>query len=117
MAKALGAEIVEFYLNGWPEGHYVDDSELTITDDRRIMPIDSSEKDKSSGFPLSDRFELSKFGVIISEADSSKIYDFAYFFNRWKKNRNVVTLVVEIPIEMEEKFRKLAGTVTGMVVR
>ena len=117
MAKALGSEIVEFYLNGWPKGHYVDDGNLTVTDDRRIMPHDCSEKDRSAGAPLSDRFELSDFGIIISEEDSSRIYDFAYFFNRWRKDRNVVTLVVEMPRTMEEKFRKLAATVTGMVVR
>jgi hypothetical protein len=117
MAKALGSEIVEFYLNGWPKGYFVDDSELTVTDDRRIMPGDCSEKDRSAGFPLSDRFELSKFGVIISEEDSSQIYDFAYFFNRWRKDRDIVTLVAEMPKAMEEKFRKLAATVTGMVVR
>ena len=117
MAKALGAEIVEFYLNGWPKGHYVDDGNLTVTDDRRIMPHDCGEKDRSAGASLSDRFELSDFGVIISEEDSSRIYDFAYFFNRWRKDRDVVTLVVEMPRTMEAKFRKLAGTVTGMVVR
>src|ERR1035438_832155 len=53
-----------------------------------------------------DRFELSKFGVIISEEDSSQIYDFAYFFNRWRKDRDIVTLVVEMPRSEERRVGK-----------
>lgn len=106
MPKALGAEIVEFYLNGWPEKHFVDDSILSVTDDRRIIHSDADNERTATGLPLTDRFDLSDFGVIISEEDTSKIYDFSYFFNRWRKQRDTVMLLVEVTIALEDKVRK-----------
>jgi len=32
MAKALGAEIMEFYDHHWPEGYYHDDSQIEFHD-------------------------------------------------------------------------------------
>lgn len=99
MAKAVGYEIVEFYQQGWPDKHYVDDCDLDVTEDGKIVPSFDSplyrERDNPEQ-PLDEKYELNRFGVIIHE-DSGEHQDFAYFFNKWKKAKETATIVVTVP--------------------
>jgi hypothetical protein len=101
MVSALGSEIVDFYENGWPEGNHNDDSELTIVDGKIIM-----EDGPPGDFPLTEKYELYRFGVIIAD-DYGVTRDFSYFFNRWKKAKTTVSILIEVPRAQEEEVRKI----------
>lgn len=103
MAKALGlgSEIVDFYDNGWPDNYHNDDSELTIVDGKIIM-----EDGPPGDFPLNEKYELYRFGVIIAD-DYGVTRDFSYFFNKWKKAKTTITMVIEIPRVQEANIRLL----------
>lgn len=95
--KALGADINDFYKNGWPEGHYHDDYDETIG------------QEGANGELLLDpekKYDLDDLGVVINER-TNEYKTFSYFYSRWKKNRFTATLVVVVPKDAEEKVRAL----------
>ena len=104
MAKATGYEIVDFYSNGWPEGYYSDESELSVTDSGEIVVEGGPEN--QTGLPLAEKYDLSRFGCIISEKGDVAT-DFSYFFNRWKRHQTTTTIVVQVAKSDEAGFRDL----------
>lgn len=102
MAKAVGYEIVEFCQKGWPEGYFSDESILTATDDGKIVRSNGNDNDPS--LPLTDLFDLSDFGAIISETTDDS-HGFAYFFNKWKKAKTTITLVIQYDKERDSLIR------------
>jgi hypothetical protein len=110
MAKALGSDIVDFYRNGWPKGFYCDESNLVVTDEGQIVPESAPvATDGDYSVPLEDKYELDDFGVIINEKTGAH-FDFSHFFNKWKKARSVVSLIVEVPISKEDEITGLLKT-------
>lgn len=104
MTKAIGSEIVDFYNNGWPDGYYSDDSELSVTDDGQIVREDGDSN--SGSLPLTDKYDLVRFGWIFSEK-GLEARNFSYFFNKWKKAKTTMTLVIEISKDKEQAVRDL----------
>jgi len=106
--KVLGSEIVEFHTTAWPEGHYCDESVLTVMDDGRILRDEDSD-DSQPGLPLTDKYDLADFGMIINEK-TNEYFEFSHFFNAWKKARTTLTLVVSLDREAESSFRSWCAT-------
>ena len=100
MAKALGAEIMEFYDHHWPEGYYHDDNQIEFhdqnpppgtTDD--IWILDSAAK-----------YDLEECGVLVAEEDGEAIA-FSAAFNHWKRTRDIAILAVHVPKAQEQEIR------------
>lgn len=76
---ATGAEILEFYLKGWPgKDWYHDDSEIEITDEENRGLLDPQKI-----------YPLSKFGYVYWQGDgalwaSLTMHPFSSFFLAWK---------------------------------
>jgi len=107
MAKALGAEIMEFYDHHWPQGYYHDDSQIEFHDQN---PPPEATDDIWILEPET-KYDLEQCGVLISEKDGEAI-DFALAFNRWKRTRDVAILAVHVPKAREQEIRdylKLQG--------
>jgi hypothetical protein len=95
MAKALGADIIEFYRNGWPDGWYHDDATIEV-------------EDQDDGTPVvqpNEKYDLVELGVLVDEAGIKDHVTFASAFNRWKKTRDVDTVVVSVPKDKSVAFR------------
>jgi hypothetical protein len=107
--KILGADIVAFFDEPWPDGYYVDDSNKTVVDGKIFADDDDLLKNP---LPLDKKYELSDFGEQQNEGGPS----LTAMFGKWKKSQTTVTLVVEVPMELEQEVRdKLA--ITGVKVR
>jgi len=107
--KILGADIVEFFEEPWPDGYYVDDSNKTVIDGNIFADDDGLLKNP---LPLDQKYELSDFGEQQNEDGPS----LTTMFSKWKKSRTTVTLVVEVPKELEQEVRDKL-TVKGVKVR
>jgi hypothetical protein len=69
MAKALGAEIMEFYDHHWPEGYYHDDSQIEFHDQN---PPPEATDDIWILEPET-KYDLDQCGVLISEKDGERL--------------------------------------------
>jgi hypothetical protein len=70
---ALGARIVEFYVDGWPKGATHEDYEEHL--------VDSETGDLS--VEMTEMYDLRHFGQVI--ADSSNVQDFEPAFRAWEE--------------------------------
>ena len=99
--KAKGAEIFDFYTNGWPEGWYHDDNELEIV----------SETDGvTSILKPGEEYDLSLFGVLVPEGGISVVdaEGFDTAFRRWKRAKTTAIVVVEVPKDkLEEALKQI----------
>lgn len=89
--KAIGAEIIEFYNNHFPDGYYHDDYDESIDMDN-LNP--------------NQKYELNDLGYIISDEDPSNERTFSSVFRRWQKKQTHVTLLVSVPREQIEAAKK-----------
>ena len=82
MTKALGKDIWNFYINGWPSGFYHDEFEIEIG---YIPGEDSLDK----AYPLIDldkEYKLEDFGLVVPEnkADHNNNISFEDAYLSWK---------------------------------
>ena len=85
MAKATGAEIWDFWQHGWPEKYYTDESEIEVENDDNVCLLD-----------LNKLYDLNLFGVVVPDRGIGGARSFAYHFNKWKKNKDTVTIVLTV---------------------
>ena len=91
MAKALGADIIDFYDNHWPEGYYHEDNEIEFHD-QKASPV----KDPIWVLEPDVKYDLDKCGVLVDEKTNDAV-EFSYFFNKYLRNKDGKTLVVYVP--------------------
>ena len=70
--KVIGAEIIDFYNNHFPDGYYHDDYDECID----MNNLDPNQK-----------YELNDLGYIISDEDPGNGKTFASVFRQWQKNK------------------------------
>lgn len=105
--KALGIEIKNFLKDGFPEGfvHEFDESEDEDLELEEVL-VDNEFYD------LSDNM----FGYLVRELDDTE-KTFSKAFSSWKRKRNVIFLLVEIPKdkldEVKAKIIELGYKVKG----
>jgi len=96
--KALGAEIWDFWQNGWPEGYYIDDTEIEAEDDKGNCLLD-----------LAAKYDLAEFGVLCPDGTQAErmreAERFSYFFSKWKKAQTKETLVIEVDKSKTEQIK------------
>ena len=104
MAKAKGAEIFDFYTNGWPEGWYHDDNEMEIV----------NEDGETCALEPDEEYDLSLFGVLVPEGDRMVNGDlpdpegFATAFSRWKRAKTTAIVIVEVPkAQLDEALKQI----------
>lgn len=98
MAKALGADIIDFYNNGWPDGWYHDDNSIDVEDNGEGLDIVQPDQ----------QYDLDDLGVLVKDNDpmgATPDMSFSTAFNRWKKDRDVDTIVVLVPKDKAKDFR------------
>ena len=64
--KALGKDIWDFYLNGWPEGYYHDEFEIEIG----YIPCGNALDKAHPLIDLDKEYELGDLGLVIPEKDA-----------------------------------------------
>lgn len=106
MAKALGTEILDFYINGWPDGYHHDDNELGVDEENKSIIVQDTEE----VLPSTDRYDLDRFGSIIAD-DYANTFPFAHFFNKWKKEQTTATVVITFP---KEKYNDTVAMLKGL---
>jgi len=103
--KANGAEILDFYLNGWPGKDFVHDWYDEDGNEPDCPFEDLIQKDGV--------YSLSDLGVIYDETKSDgrgsyqQPYTFSELFNKWYANNHFATIVVQLPKEDLERFKAL----------
>jgi hypothetical protein len=88
MAKiktALGSELFDFYKNHFPDGCYLDDTDMVFMDDSGECALDPHEW-----------YSLSDCGAIVRE-DNSGYENFSKAFLRWKERQTHVRVVITVP--------------------
>lgn len=99
MTKALGKDINEFYNNHFPEGHYIDD----FTEDYGDFLEKYLDDQGNLCLPLTEKFELNAFGIIIPEgSNSDNGTSFSSCFKRWLKQQKTATILVEVAVGDKE---------------
>ena len=105
--NATGAEIKEFWENGFPETHYHDDSDIEIDDiSTGEFALEPTEK-----YDLSRMGYLYKHNAAAYEPDMS----FQQAFLKWRKARTTAVLVVEVAKEKEADLRAAIEAAGGKV--
>lgn len=104
MAKALGAEILDFYQNGWPDGYYIDDYEIDPDEPDSIEP--------TKKYDLDDFGCLYRHDEVYAGADA---ISFASAFQKWKRTRTHLTFMVNIPKEHEDAFKEFIKMIKGKI--
>jgi len=106
MAKATGAEILDFYNNHWPgDDWFIDDYSVDPAGDDGV-PLNPAEK-----------YDLADFGFIMWQGagdppKAAPVYSddsvpFAKWFNFWKLQKSTCTHAVTLPKAQEEEFKKV----------
>jgi hypothetical protein len=103
--KATGAEIWNFWMNGWPQNWY-NDAEIEV---------ESPEGDCL--LEMDQEYDLRSFGYICwpgtmgfprdeAPAHGKDTVPFAKWFSFWKRGRTTVTFAVTMPRKDEAAFRE-----------
>ena len=106
--KATGAEIKDFYDNGWPEGYYVEDVELEYIGNQDEWLLEPGTKYDLKLMGMLCPNEIPQ-GVHYSEISIS----FESAFKAWRKKSTTVTFGVTIPKEQEAALRDFVKTLKG----
>jgi len=105
--KATGAEIKEFWENGFPETHYHEDPEIEIVDQN------------TGDFILdpNDKYDLGSLGYLVPPSSNSghRVMPFQAAFLKWRKARTTAVLVVEVAKEKEADLRAAIEAAGGRV--
>lgn len=98
MAKrtAIGALIIEFYKDGWPDGYIHDAWDLGPGVENFVDGLEPLKM-----YPLSNMGDL-------FEDDGEDVLTFGTAFNRWLRTRDSTTLLVTIPNKDFEELQSLA---------
>jgi len=80
--KATGADIWDFYLNGWPTGYYHDNTEIEIG----YVPDDFNLIEAAPIIDLEKEYDLNVFGLLVPEvnADYGNNISFEDAYLSWK---------------------------------
>lgn len=94
---AKGAEITDFWRNGFPEGYYSDDCEIEVVGEH-----DENLLEPDTNYPLS------KFGNLYPDMydGGENVISFTSAFNRWKKAQTTEVLIVDVPKEKADEARQ-----------
>lgn len=97
LKKARGIDIRDFFDNGWPEGYYVDDYELSVYgDDGVTLTLDPNAQ-----------YELNKFGYLFEEGGADDVgITFTRAFNRWYEAKTTTTILIQVSKENELAVRE-----------
>lgn len=110
MTKATGAEIWDFYCNGWPENHYYEENEILICDDEKDPNKCLLEFDKE--------YDLDKFGFIGDK--NVGVFDtvpFEEVYLDWTKTQeDYVTVVVKVNKADIDKFVERIDNIDAIVL-
>lgn len=95
MAKAVasGTHIWDFWKNHWPEGHFIDDSEIEVEGAHGECLLNPVEL-----------YFLDKFGFVVNEK-TDEARSFKSVFLKWKKEQDLVQLVIQIPKDQVEAVK------------
>lgn len=98
--KALGRDIKDFYDDHFPDGFYHEDNAEPFHDENCIS--DGSEP----AWILEDNkmYDLKDCGVLVRECDG-EAFSFESFFKKWIKERDTVTMIIDVPKTKLETFR------------
>src|SRR5271156_579598 len=106
--NVLGIEIVEFFKSDWPEGWFIDNDELEVTDKDTISDADGKE------YSLSNKYDLDRFGSLCSYDEDTPTL--SSYFRKWKKEKTHVTFIIEIEKSREVEIRTLLNN-AGVVLK
>ena len=107
MTKAFGVEINEFYNTGFPEDAYTEEMP------EWIEPF--FDGDNKLALVPTEKYDLSEFGYVIDSSDS--VRTFSTVFSRWQKQKGLISLVVSMPENKIDEFKKLLEHHTWVTLR
>jgi hypothetical protein len=95
---ATGAEIYDFFTNGWPEGYCYDDYEIAVED-----------ADGKCNLEPDQEYDLRKFGVLqqSSIGTSAEFIPFTGAFNAWRNKTKTDLVMVRVQKGKKDEAIKL----------
>lgn len=85
--KFLGKDIIDFYENGFPENHYMEDcyyDDLGLKDGQDISDLDPTKK-----------YDGDSLGYIFDNDDNSDGVEYQSLLRKWLKSKTTETWVIE----------------------
>lgn len=97
MVEALGQEINEFYNTGFPDDAHTEETPEWVEA--------FFDEDEHLALTPIKKYDLSEFGYVIDSADT--VRTFSAVFSEWQVQKDSVSLVVSVPKDKIDDFKKL----------
>jgi hypothetical protein len=110
--QVLGSDLIAFMNADWPENYYLDDGDLTVVDDKII-----DDNNESLVLPLTEKYDLDRFGFLASTNFSEDVPTLTTFFRRWQKEQTTRSLVISFDKDREPEIREALRGLNVKVLR